>query len=133
MAASVANAFAFNPIGTKMLIVNCLIALPIKGSPVFSKCAKSLPINSYDCTILWNWVFDNFILAEELFAKALESFETYVLVNNNLGRKLFSSSPTASDESFKITSVPFFVPDFNILSCRLENFTFNVIYWVILC
>ena len=69
-----------------------------KGNPVFS-----------DCPILCNSIFDNFILAEELFPKGLRSFETYVLVNNNLCRKLFSSleSPTTFDESFKVISVPF--------------------------
>ena len=36
-------------------------------------------------------LFDNFILAEELFAKALRSFETCVFVNNNLYGNLFSS------------------------------------------
>ena len=74
------------------------------------------------------------LLAEELFAYALRSFETCVLVNNNLCRKLFSSleSPTTSDESFHVTSLPFFIPDFNLLSCDLDCFTFKVLYWVIL-
>ena len=56
--------------------------------------------------------------------KALRSFETCVLVNNNLCRKLFSSLelPTIFKEIFKITLVPFFIP----------NFTFKVLYWVIL-
>ena len=40
--------------------------------------------NPFDYPILSNWVFDNFILAEELFAKALRGLETCVLVNNNL-------------------------------------------------
>ena len=58
--------------------------------------------------------FDNFILADELFAKALRSLETCVLVNNYLRGKLFSSleSPTTFDEIFfNVTSVPFFIPD----------------------
>ena len=25
------------------------------------------------------------------------------------------------DERFKVTSVPFFIPDFNLLSCELKN------------
>ena len=66
--------------------------------------------------------------------KDLRSFETCVLVNNNLCRKLFSSlkSPTRFDANFKIFSVPFFIPDFNLLSCELDNSTFKVIYQVIL-
>ena len=46
----------------------------IKGNPVFSSGPKSLPENSPDCPILCKRVFDNFVLAEELFAKALQSF-----------------------------------------------------------
>ena len=47
--------------------------------------------------------------------KALEGFETCVLVNNNLCGEWFSSleSPTIFDESAKLTSVPYFIPDFN--------------------
>ena len=29
-------------------------------------------------------------------------------------------------------SVPFFIPDFNLLSCELDNFTFNMLYLAIL-
>ena len=36
------------------------------------------------------------------------------------------------DENFKVISVPFFMPDFNWLSSELDNFTFKVLYWVIL-
>ena len=47
-----------------------------------------------------------FILPDELFAKALQSFKTCELVNNNLCRKLFSSleSPATFGESCKVTS-----------------------------
>ena len=41
------------------------------------------------CPILCNSFFYNFILAEKLFAKALQSFETEVLLNNSLCGKLF--------------------------------------------
>ena len=49
-------------------------------------------------------VFENFILADESFPKALRIFETCVLVNNNLCRKLFSSleSPTTFNERLKL-------------------------------
>ena len=51
--------------------------------------------------VLYKWVFDSSILAEELFAKALRSSETCVLVNKNVCGKLFSllESPTTFDES----------------------------------
>ena len=69
----------------------------------------------------------NFILHEELFAKVQQSLETCSLVNNNLCGKLFSSleSPTANDKSFKTTSAPFFIPDFDLLSRKLDNFTYR--------
>ena len=41
--------------------------------------------------ICQNWVFNNFILADELFAKALQSFESCLSVTNNLCGKLISS------------------------------------------
>ena len=44
--------------------------------------------NPPDCTILDACVFENFILADKPFAKALRIFETYVLPNNNLCEKL---------------------------------------------
>ena len=52
------------------------------------------------------------------------------LVNNNLCGKLFSSlePPTTFEKNFKVTSFLFFIPDFNLLSCELDNFTFKVLY-----
>ena len=43
------------------------------------------------CIILDNWVFENFILANEPFAKALQILESYESVNNNSCGKLASS------------------------------------------
>ena len=69
-------------------------------------------------------MFDYITLADEPFAKPLQSFETCVSVNNNVCGKLVSSleSPTTFDERFKVTSVPFCIHDFNSLSCKLNNF-----------
>ena len=65
--------------------------------------------------------------------KALRSFETCVLVNNNLCEKLFSSleSPKTLNGIFKVTSVPFFIPNSNLLSYELDNFTFKMLSCVI--
>ena len=62
-----------------------------------------------DCKILDKWVFENVILADQPFAKALWIFETCVSVNNNLCGKLVSSLefPIKFDERFKVTSIPF--------------------------
>ena len=77
--------------------------------------------------------FENFILADEPFAKVLQIFETCVSVNNILCRKLVSSSefPIKFDERIRVTSVPFFISDFSLLSCELDNFKFKGLYWVI--
>ena len=74
--------------------------------------------------------YDNFILAEELFAKALQSLKTCVLVSNNLWEELFSSleSPTTFDEIFKSYFSTIFIPNFHLLSCKLDNFMFEVLY-----
>ena len=60
--------------------------------------------------------FNNFILAKELFAKALQRLETCVLVNNNWWGKLFSllESPSIFDERFEVSLVPIFIADFNL-------------------
>ena len=75
---------AVNPSYIKTLLANCLSTFPIEGNPVFNNGPKCLPKIPPYSSILYNWVFDNFILADEPFAKALRSFETCVLVNNNL-------------------------------------------------
>ena len=70
-----------------------------------SKSARIPP----NCIILDNWVFENFILAHEPFAKSLRSLKTCVVVNNSLCGKLAFSlkQPIAFDERFKVISVPF--------------------------
>ena len=85
---------------------------------------------SSNFTILDNSVFDNFILADKLFAKALHSLKACVTVDNNLSKKLILSlkSPVTFDERFNVTSVKFFIPAFNLLSCHLDNFIFKVLY-----
>ena len=63
----------------------------------------------------------DFILADKPFAKALRNLKICVLVKNNFCGKLVSSlePPTTFDQSFKVTSVRFFIPDFNLLICKL--------------
>ena len=92
-----------------MLLANSIFF--INGKLVFSNGPKKVLRNPPDCHFLCIRVFDNFILAEELFAKVLQSLETCALVNNNLCRKIFSllETPTTFDESFKVTVVPFFI------------------------
>ena len=110
--ASVADAVAVNLNGIKMLLANGFSIFPIKDNPFLKNVPKSLSKNPCDSRFLCNWAFESFILAEELFAKVLRSFEIYVLVNNILGGKLFSSldSPITTDERCKVSS--------SILCCK---------------
>ena len=91
--------------------------------------------NPPNCTILDSWVFENFILVDEPFSKVLRSLETCVLVNDNLYRRSVWSldSATTFYKRFKVAWVPFFILDFNLLSCELDNSIFKVLYLVILC
>ena len=100
-----------------------LSEFPIKSNPVFTNDLKSLPKNPPDSPILCNWVFDNFILTDELFAKALQNLEICVLVKDNLWRILFSSleSPTKFAEIFtKLLQFHFL---FLILIYQVVNYT----------
>ena len=69
IAATVADA-AVNSNRIKTLLPSGLSKCFITGNPAFSNGPKSLPKNRSVCLILCNRVFDNFILAEELFEKA---------------------------------------------------------------
>ena len=84
---------------------------------LFPKIGKSRVTIFPDCIILENWAFENFILADQPFAKALKIFETFVSVNNNLCGKLVSwlEFPIKFDERFKVTSVSFFITYFNAI------------------
>ena len=40
-------------------------------------------------------------------------------------------SPTTFDKRFKVNPVPVFIHDFNLLACKLDKFTFKLLYIVI--
>ena len=68
------------------------IHFSLKDNPVYSNGRKGLTRNPPDChcPIVYNWAFDNFILADETFEKSLQSFETCVLVYNLCGKLFYS-------------------------------------------
>ena len=80
---SVAGASAVHPNGMKRLLANVLRAFFIKGKPCLSNGLIS-PQNSPADTILGSWDFDNSILADQLFAKTLQSFGKCLVVNSKL-------------------------------------------------
>ena len=112
-----------------MLLANGFSTFPIKDNPVFSNGLKSLPKNPPDCPILCHWVFDNFILADERFEKALISLETCVLVNNSLCWKLFSSveSLIIFDERFEVTAHMHYYTSFlSIINLHIIYFSYAI-------
>ena len=63
---SAADAAAFNPDGIKTFLAYYMSIVFINDNLIFNNWPRSLP----------SWLFDDFILADELFAKTLGSFET---------------------------------------------------------
>ena len=72
----VANTAAVNPNRIKTIRASDLSTFPTKGKLGFSNGPASLIRNPSDCPVLCSWVFDDFKLAEELFVKASQIFET---------------------------------------------------------
>ena len=70
-AESVTDAATVNPDGIKTLLANAMNTFFIKAKPNFSGGPRSLLKNPPDCPILKRWVFDQFILTDERFVKAL--------------------------------------------------------------
>ena len=108
IAASVAIAVAADPSGIERLLANGSSTFPIKDNPVFSNSSRSLPRNPLDYLMLWDWVFDNFILADEPFG----------IIDNNIWRNCQSYFSTT------------FYSKFNLLSYELDNFTFKMLYCI---
>ena len=71
-------------------------------------------------------------MAGNFFAKGSQSLEICVSVNNNLCINLASpvDSSTTSEGRFNFFFYffSFFIPDLYLLSCELDNFTFNVLH-----
>ena len=82
----VSDAAAVNPNGIKTLLVYGLNTFSLKEMQLLVVVLKvylkilliSLPKNPPDFPILCNWIFDDFVLADELFANALQSLETCI-------------------------------------------------------
>ena len=79
-----ADAAAVNPNVIKTFLANGLSVFLVKGKPVFSTGRRGLPKNPHYCTILYIWFFDNFLLGDALFAKALPCLETFFIPDFNL-------------------------------------------------
>ena len=82
----VSDTAAVNPDGIKTLLVYGLNTFSLKEMQLLVVVLKvylkilliSLPKNLPDFPILCNWIFDDSVLADELFANALQSLETCI-------------------------------------------------------
>ena len=61
------------------LLADGLITLLIQSNLFFNNVPKSLTRNLPNYTILNNWVFDNFILADDLFTESLWNIEIFYI------------------------------------------------------
>ena len=84
------------------------------SNPLISGSVISYRAYSPDWIVLDNWVFQNFILADEPFAEALRILENRVSVHKNLCGKLVLSLelPVKFNERFKVISVSYFIAGF---------------------
>ena len=73
-------------------------------------------------------VFDDFILADKLFAKDLQRLNTCYLVRDDLCGKLALSLelPPIFDDNRKVTSVLLFTADFSLPSYEFNIFPFTL-------
>ena len=74
IAASVSEAAAINPKGTKMHLAKRISTFPSKGKPLLGNGLPKNASNYLQYIILGKWVFKNFILFDKPLAKALRSF-----------------------------------------------------------
>ena len=98
-------------------LANELITFFINCKPTFISGPRCLLRNPLDCVILDSWIFNNITLADEFFTKLLQDFEVYLSVSNNLCGKLVLSleSSIMFVDSFRATSVAFFIINFSLL------------------
>ena len=117
IAVSVADAAVVNPNG----ITERFKYIFIKDKPLLSNGPRSfvrnppdlfhfIKLSSWSSYISWWIICKGFAKPRDLCISTL--------VSNNLCWKLVSSSelPITFDEIFKVTSVPFFIPDYNLVS-----------------
>ena len=76
----------------KILLPNDWSTISLKINQFFRNGGRSLPRNPPSCIFLDNWIFDNFILADQLFPKSLRRFATWLSVSNSLYGKVVSLS-----------------------------------------
>ena len=103
--ASAAETVVVNPNVINTSLANGWSTFFVNDKPTFSP--RSLPRNFPDYISLDRSVFEHFILADDLFPKALQRLTICLSVNNNSPGKLVSLSPNIFDDNPRVTSVAF--------------------------
>ena len=103
--ASAAETVVVNPNVINTSSANGWSTFFVNDNPTFSP--RSLPRDFPDYISLDRSVFEHFILADDLFPKALQRLTICLSVNNNLPGKLVSSSPKIFNDNPRVTSVAF--------------------------
>ena len=74
--------------------------------------------------------FDNLILVDGLFAKALPRPATCLSISNNLCTTFLLLAAIIFHDSRRVTPVSLSVADFNLSAYESDNFTFILLYFV---
>ena len=105
---------------------------PTNSGPITSVDSSSMPdhLSSvvqgvYQGIILDNWVFDNFISFNELFAEVLQRTATCPFFNGKLHGKLVSSVPIITDDNLKNTPVTFWLQTLIYVARNLITWLFH--------
>ena len=124
IAAFIADSIAVNTNGIKTILADGWSTF-FNGKSVLSNSPKILPRSPLCYFRILS--ICKFILADEFFAKALQTFAA-CLLNHPLYGKLVSplELPIIFDGNLRITPVLFFVADFNLLDCESDSFTICV-------
>ena len=104
----------------------------VNWKQVFSNSSRNLPRNPPELVIFDICVFDNSTSTDEWFVKTLQTFSIFLSVSNSVWGKSEVSLvfPILFIDRLKVILTCFFVTDFNISGCDLDNFTLTMFYSV---
>ena len=105
--ASAFDAAAVNSNGTNRIVANSICAFFINSKPSYINGPRRLLKNPLNWILLENWVFDNSVSTDELFAKAYYR-PACLSVDERLYGKKNLSVPIIRHDNHKVTPVVFF-------------------------
>ena len=103
----------------------------IIGKPTFMNGPRILPRNPPKLFLTAEFLTIISKPMNWMFAKALRGLQTFLSCISKFWGKLVSLVPIMFNDNHRDTSVAFFVTDFSLLRCNIDNFTFTLWYWVV--